>query len=508
MKTSPAKFATRGADSEGVGSSGQHVHGPDRSLGEQLCERAVQIAGQALPRKIRDATAQLVMDSFGVTMGASRAPGIGELIAAMRALEPQGGSATILVDGTAAGPATAALVNGAAAHALEFDDTHDTARIHALCAVLPAALAVAEDIGNVDGEAFLKAVAIGAEVFSRLGLSTPHFLDRGWHPTTALGGIAAAVACAILLNLDARRTAHAAAIAYAQMCGNTQSIIDGALTKRIGPGFAARNGVTAAYLARHGITGPRGFIDGRAGLFGLYEDDADPSPLIEGFGSEWEVLKLSIKPFPCCRCTHALIQLGMELHRDGLRPEDIVVGSLLLGRVNHRVVHSPFDPQRVPDPVVHAQFNACYAFTRALKDGKVDLATFSRERILESASLDARKLTCEVSRTIPASALAPAEVRLHLKDGTTRTAATETLLGSPESPLSAAQLRTKFAGALAWGHGASNEQAGRLADYILALGSEITVDAMMVAARRMTEISTTAVARAGLTTKHPESLPQ
>jgi 2-methylcitrate dehydratase PrpD len=495
MKSSSAELAARSADASKAGFVDKEPYGSEPSLGEQLCGRIAQIAGQALPPEVHDMTVQLVLDSLGVTMGASRAPGIGELATAMRALEPHGGSATILIDGLTAGPATAALVNGAAAHALEFDDTHDTARIHALCAVLPAALAVAEDIGNVDGEMFVKAVAIGSEVFSRLGLSTPHFLDRGWHPTTAFGGVAAAVACAFLLRLDSRRMCHAAAIAYAQMCGNTQSIIDSSLTKRIGPGFAARNGVTAAYLARQGITGPRGFIDGRAGLFRMYEDRPAQAALLDGFGSEWQVLQLSIKPFPCCRCTHSLIQLGIELHRDGLRTEDVVMGSLLLGGVNHRVVHAPFNPQQAPDPVVHAQFNACYAFTRALKDGKVDLSTFSRERILEPASLDARKLTCDVSRTIPTSALAPAEVRLHLKDGTTRTAATDTLLGSPSAPLSSAQLRDKFAGALAWGHGVSREHSDRLAGSLLALGAGVTVEAMTAAVRQIAGTGAIATSR-------------
>lgn len=466
------------------------------SLGEQLGRRITAIAGRPLPDEIAAATASFILDSLGVTIAARRAPGIAELTAAMRALDPDGRTATLLPDGSSVSPATAALVNGAAAHALEFDDTHDHARIHALCAVLPAALAIAEGRGGVGGAAFVRAVAIGIEIFCRLGLSCPLFLDRGWHPTTAFGGIAAAATGAVLLSLDADRTSHAMAIAYAQMCGNTQSIADGSLTKRIGPGFAARNGVTAAYLARSGITGPRRFLDGGSGLFALYEgEDARADAIVGDLGEDWRLPGLSIKPFPCCRCSHSLIQLGIQLHGEGIGAEDIAGGKLFLGAVNHKVVNAPFDPKAAADPVVHAQFNACYAFARAILDGKVDLATFDRDTILDERSLLARRFDCEIASSIPATALAPAQVKLVLKDGSARTAATDTLSGSPEAPLTSAELRDKFAGVLAWGQAVPRRDADALADLIVGLADRSSTDALIAAVRDVVSGNRTSGAR-------------
>ena len=427
-----------------------------------------------------DATALFVLDSLGVTIGARNAPGIAAMTPALRALEPAGGPATLLTDGSKAGPATAAFLNAAAAHALEFDDTHDEARIHALCAVLPAALAVAEAQGGVSGERFIAAIALGTELFCRLGLSCPEFLDRGWHPTTAFGGISSAAACALLMDLDTEKIGHAMAAAYAQMCGNNQSIADGALTKRAGPGFAARNGVTAAYLAAAGITGPLRFLEGKSGLFALYQGDAaEPEALFRDWGKEWRLLDLSVKPYPCCRCTHGLIELGIDLHRQGIRPEEVAEGVLYLGGVNHKIVHAPFDPKNAADPVVHSQFNARYTFASGLADGRVDLATFDRSRVLSGNGALAERLTCEISPTIAASSLPGASVTLRMRDGTTRTAANDKLLGAPDHPLTRDELLEKFRGALAHGQGASPAEAETLAQVVLDLPRATSLSTMV-----------------------------
>lgn len=439
------------------------------STGELL---AAALAGLQPPAPVLRTTRGFILDSIGVMLAARAARGLPELVNAMAALDPGTGPATEFITGRQVSGPTAALINGAAAHALEFDDTDDVARIHAYCAVLPAALAVAGIEPGTDARRLTESVALGVEVFCRLGLAAPGLLATGWHPTTGIGSIATAVTAGTMLGLDARGLLHAMGLGYAQLCGTTQPIADNALAKRIGPGLSARNGLTAAYMARAGLTGPRRFLDGKAGFFALYGGaDAEPARLLDGLGQDWMLEQVSIKPFPSCRCTHTLIQIGIDLHRQGLRMADVTGGELRLGRVNWGIVNAPFDPGPAPDPVVHAQFNAAYCFARALEHGAVGLDAFRPDTILSPAAAQAGRFATVSADDIPANSLPAAEVQLRLRDGTERRIRADVLPGSPQAPLSEAALRAKFAANLAYGGHPADPAA--LADRLLALDGPV-----------------------------------
>ncbi len=438
-----------------------------------------------LPAEAVSTTRDFVLDTLGVIGGAARAPGLAALRASLAAWEPHGGLATMLLDGRRVAPATAALANGAAAHALDFDDQHDPARIHAFCVVLPAALAVAEAEGGVDGRRFLTAIAGGVEIFCRLGLACHGSLGRGWHPTTALGTIAAAATAARLMRLDATQTLHAMGLAFTQMGGTTQFIADGALAKRVGPGFAARSGTLAAHLARAGLTGPWRYLTGKAGLFNLHErGDVAPALLHEDLGSVWRLAELSMKPYPCCRCTHTVIDMALALHREGLAPERIDSGEIFLGRVNRQIVGADFDPA-APNPVVHAQFNACYAFAAALRDGAVTIPSFAADRIrAEDLRFATRLRTIEAPEIEPTD-IAPARLRLLLTDGSAVERAKPTMKGSPAERLSRGELLAKFRACLAAGFGTGAAEADAFAARVEAVETLPDVTALIAAFRAL-----------------------
>src|SRR3982751_6899109 len=106
---------------------------------------------------------------------------------------------------------------------------------------------------------------------ARLGLACNNSIGHGWHPTMVFGTPAASLGAARLLRLDAEGMRNALGMAYHQTSGSAQSMRDGVLSKRLGPGFAARNAVVGAFLAADGLTGTRRTIEGNAGLFALYE---------------------------------------------------------------------------------------------------------------------------------------------------------------------------------------------------------------------------------------------
>ena len=430
-----------------------------------LCQTICRWRYEDLPAEVVRVLKSLVTDTLGVIGGAARAPGIPELHERLTRWE-RDGSATALIGKRRLSPPSAALANGAAAHALDFDDQHDPARVHTSCVTLPALLATAEDRGGVAGTDFLLAFAVSAELHARLGLACYNSLGKGWHPTMIFGTVSASLGAGRLLGLDAERLSNALGFAFHQASGSAQSMRDGVLSKRIGAGFAARAAVLGTFLGADGLSGTRRTLEGNAGLFALYErDEVRPELLFEGLGREWRVLEYSFKPYPCCRCNHTAIALGIELHQEGVRQEHVDAAEIHMGNVNWLTVGEPYDAGR--DSVVHAQFNAAYGFARALTDGTVDLATYQRPRITDSviASLAAR-IGVISDPAIEPTAIEPARVKLRLKDGRSIERAADTIKGSPQEPLSRDDLLAKFHGCLRFGLGASRSDADRLAQVI------------------------------------------
>lgn len=432
------------------------------SLGRSIATTLAGLSYEDLPPDVVRIVKLFTLDTLGVIGGAARAPGMAELTAALTAWE-EDGKATLLLSGRRANPATAALANGAAAHSLDFDDQHDPARVHVFCVVLPAVLAAIEAKETpTSGKQAITALAVGVEIFCRLGLACYNSLGKGWHPTTALGTIAAAAASAKVFGLDAEKTLHALAISFVQLSGTTQFIADGALAKRLGPGFAARSGVLAAHLAANGITGPSRFLEGEAGLFKLYErGEVKPEILIDSLGASWRVRDLSMKPYPCCRCVHTTIQLALELRAQGISGDDIENGTIELGEVNSKIVGAPFDRTHA-NPVVHAQFNAAYGFAAGLTDGKVEIGSFTPARIRADDVAFAARLVTIAASDIEPTAIAPARVRLTLKDGRQIALERWAMKGAPDEPMSEEEVFAKFRSCLDWGFSAPPDAVSAL----------------------------------------------
>lgn len=447
------------------------------SIGREIAKTLAAIGYDDIPADVVEIVKLFTLDTLGVIGGARRAPGMTELLAALTEWETAGKS-TLLLNGRMANPATAALANGAAAHSLDFDDQHDQARIHAFCVILPAVLSAIEAKGDVSGREAITALTVGVEVFCRIGLACHNSLGKGWHPTTALGSISAAAACAKVFGLDAEKTMHAMALAFVQLSGTTQFIADGALAKRIGPGFAARSGLLAAQMASHGVTGPYRYLDGKAGLFELYErGEVSPEMLTEGLGETWRIRELSMKPYPCCRCTHTVIQLALDVRAEGVKPEDIESGVIEIGKVNRQIVGSRFD-QSHPNPVVHAQFNAAYAFAAALVDGKVDISTFTPDRIRSADVAFASILDSADAADMDPTAVPPARIRLQLKSGRSVELTRWTMKGAPNDPMSFGETVAKFRSCLRWGMDADEASMKGLEDAVMSL--DALVDASLL----------------------------
>ena len=187
-----------------------------------------------------------------------------------------------------------------------------------------------------------------------------------------------------------------------------------------------------------------------------------------------------MKPYPCCRCNHTVIGLGLELCASGVGPDDIEHADIFLGRVNHEAVAGAYEAER--DSVVHAQFNAAYACARAVHDGRIDLRSFTRPEITdpEVAAL-AGRMDVRVDPDIPEAATEPARIEVRLRDGGTVALARQTMKGSPAEPMSAAEVAAKFEDCLRFGLDAGDAEIERLRATVTTLEGLNDVSALIEA---------------------------
>lgn len=303
---------------------------------------------------------------------------------------------------------------------------------------------------RVSGRDFIAAVASGLDVVCRMGLATRYGPNStGWLLTPLYGYFGAAGAAASILRLGAEGTLMALGIAYSQAAGNNQCIIDGSLTKRLQAGFAASGGVTAALLAQRGLTGPRNTMQGKWGLYNVYQrGEWFPEALTADLGSRFEVVNLSFKPYPCCRYNHTAIDAALQLREEGLRPGDVEEITVHVGTDGYNAVCSPVESKRRPETIVTAQFSIPYTVATALITGGVSIGDFTEEAICRPAVISiAGKVNCVVDPEIDAvdaRSISPARMRVPTRSGETRFSSVDIPKGSAANPLTIEDLSQKF----------------------------------------------------------------
>ncbi|MCX7912708.1 MAG: MmgE/PrpD family protein, partial [Dehalococcoidales bacterium] len=273
-----------------------------------LVKHFVSTRYEDLPAPSVEAVKNEVLDSLATALGGSGKEGVKELVDMVR---EWGGSpqSTIIAYGIRCPAPSAAQVNGTMIHALDYDDGHQRALVHVGCVAVATAFAAAERMGKIGGKELITAIALGGDFMARLALAScpgKNLLDSGWHPTTLFGHLGAAVIAGRIFALDEDRLTDAIGLAYHQCGGAGTGVADGALAKRMGPGFAARAGLTAALMAERGIPGQKDALEGKNGLYHTYmRGDYDPSILTAELGRQVENVNITEKPYPCCGLPHA-----------------------------------------------------------------------------------------------------------------------------------------------------------------------------------------------------------
>ncbi len=424
----------------------------------------------APPAEVRADAARRVLDTLGCAL-AAHALGEGSAASGVAAAAGGAGEATLIGERAAVPAAQAALGNGALAHALDFDDTHEASVCHVSAVVVPAALAVAE-ARRAGGAALLDAVATGSEVTARVGLAAPGaFHRRGFHPTGVCGALGAAAAAARLLGLHAERAGAALGIASSFGSGHFAYLEDGSATKPLHAAWAAHGGVLAAQLAAAGADGPARALEGRFGLYATHVDEPpDLDAAADGLGARWESVRSVVKPYPVCHYSHAA--LDAVAAAAGSLPVDAGSVEALTVRVSAEgaaLVLEPPAAKRRPRTPYDARFSLPYGVAALLVRGRLGLADFTPEAIADERVL-ALAGRVRGEPWAPGAAPSPfggaAELRL-AGDAAPRRAQIADARGGPDHPLGDAALREKFTATA--GLALAPARADRLADAILAL---------------------------------------
>lgn len=425
------------------------------SASQQVARTANDIMNQGLPEELRTDVRRRVLDLIGNSIAASRmapALAIGTVIERWAGRE----ESTALGLGLFPSP-SAALLNGTLAHSLDFDDTHLPSVLHPSSSVIPAALAAAERVG-ASGSAFLDAAATGIELVCRLGmagydreLGNSVFFDRGQHATAICGAVGAAVAVGMLLGQDAEQLTSTIGIAASMGSGILEANRTGGTVKRIHCGWAAHAGVSAAEMSSAGISGPPTALEGRFGFFQAFcGDHFHIEEVTEGFGREWLLPDIFIKPYPCNHFTHAGIDAALRMKAAGLDVSQIERLILEVPTPVLRTIAEPRQDKISPTSGYHAAFSGPYTVAAALLGGG-GLGVF-HEDFTDAAARDPERLALAARVECIASQECddifpyqfPAILTAELRDGTTVTERVLANRGGSLDPLSTHEVEAKF----------------------------------------------------------------
>jgi 2-methylcitrate dehydratase PrpD len=373
----------------------------------------------------------------GCAVGASSHPAIEAALAAVMELAPAE-QATILGRAERVDIASAALLNGISSHTFDFDDTHLKTIIHPGGPVASALVALAEKTG-ASGRELIDALVVGVEVFCRIGnMMYPDHYDRGWHITGSAGALGAAAACVRLLRLDAHQTAMALGIAASQPIGLREQF--GTMTKPFHPGAAARAGLMAALMARHGFTASMRAIEAPRGYAQVVSTKFDWNEISDGLGKRFEIAFNTYKPFACGIVIHPSIDACVQLRNEhGVRAEDVERIEL---RVHSLVLE--LTGKKAPKSGLEAKFSVYHASAAGLIFGVAGEAQFADEIVNRADVIALRqKITAIVDDDISEES---ADATVICNDGRKLHVFVDHAIGSLAKPMSDAQLEAKFDG--------------------------------------------------------------
>ena len=384
-----------------------------------------------------------ILDTVGVTLAGARE----DCTRIVEGVAGRGAGPSLIFGGKRrTAPLEAALVNGTAAHALDYDDCNNTLGGHPSVPILPALFAIADETG-ASGHDFLAAYVAGFETECKIALGV-HFYHytKGWHPTATLGVFGAAAACSKLMKLSDEQTATALSIAASLASGIKANF--GTMVKPLHVGHCTRNGMFAALLARDGFAAGDRVFEHKQGFFNVFngEGNYDAAKILPAWGEPLDIVKpgIAIKQYPCCGSTHSALDAMLKLAREH-KPAAEDIERVDVWTHARRLEHTN---RPEPKSDLDAKFSVQYCMVRALLDRRIAIEHFEGKAYEAPA---VRTLLPRVhaapytTAQFPADNHFGAEVRVALRGGKSLSARVDEPFGrTSDNPLPAGLLKEKF----------------------------------------------------------------
>jgi len=416
------------------------------TIAETLADFTARTRLADVPAAVRRQAAHLLLDATGIAYAASTFDFARTTLDGLGAFE--GGDCPVIACDRRLALRDAAMMNGVLVHGLDFDDTHLEGVVHASASCWPTALAIGWRLG-CSGADVLLAYLLGMETAARLGAVAKGEMNQlGFHPT----GVVAAFACALvagrLHGLTVEQLVNAQGIALSLASGTREYSTNGAMTKRLHPGWAAVCGITAAQLARVGYTGPRTTYEGQFGLYATHlgGDRArwDLAAATRALGEVWETTRVAIKPHPACQLSIACIDAAIAAGRDPAFSAAAVAHiEAVVPPHAVKIVCEPLAERRRPASAYAAQFSIPFAVASGLLYGRCGLAELERHAdpaVLAVAALVDYRVDPHTNYPIHFSG----EVIVTLKDGRRIVRREPVNRGAADHPVSEEGIVAKF----------------------------------------------------------------
>ncbi|HSR11303.1 MAG TPA: MmgE/PrpD family protein, partial [Thermodesulfobacteriota bacterium] len=398
-----------------------------------------------IPGEAQQIAKMAILDNLGVALAGSRDP-MSKIMTGY--IKDTGGKPQASVWGMKFKTSSpfAALANGTFGHALDFDDINRSMRGHPTVPVLPATLAVAEEV-DASGSRMLEAFIVGFETEAKLGRGlNPYLFENGWHPTAILGAMGAAAAAAKLYKLPPEKICMALGIAASLASGLRQNF--GTMTKPLHAGHAAQNGVVAASLARRGYTADAAIVEGKLGFANAFSgpERFNLEKITSRWGDPFDIVSpgVGLKQYPSCARTHPAIDAMLDMAiKNDIRPEQVdsvfCAGSYTTPTM---LIHSR------PQTSLEGKFSMEFCMALALQQRKVALPFF-KDKVVQDPAIQGliRKVNFLIRpdlNNLENSGNPSTTVRVCLKDGREFTQTVDEAKGTPGNPLTTEEVREKF----------------------------------------------------------------
>jgi 2-methylcitrate dehydratase PrpD len=421
-----------------------------RSVAERLADRVAELEAGRIPPEVRARCEDLLIDVAGLCVAARGT----EYVAALIRSVDSGGSCTAIGHAEGFGAEDAAMINGTAAHGEDFDDTFEGGPVHSGAVIVPAVLAACERFGR-DGRAALLGIASGVEAMCRLSIVAPKLIHKaGFHPTGVLGAMAATLAVSAALGLDRKRTVDALGVAGSMAGGIIEYLAEGAWTKRLHAGWAARIGLHAARIGREGFLGPRTVFEGTHGLFHGFAHTAqgDFDALTGDFGRRWWTQSITFKPYATGTMNQPYIDCALRLAKRGFGAGDVAE---VLCETAEGYVHRLWEPlasKHRPANEYAAKFSTPFNIAVAFVTGGVALESFTEKTVRDPRVLAlASKVRYVIDPDNPYPKAYTGHVKMTLRDGRVFEERQPHIRGGAKEPLARGEIESKFRGNARYG---------------------------------------------------------